>query len=462
MVPTNPAQSVSVRWSALQALVRKHPIRSDAAVALFLACVSVASNQDSVESAKTVAADAVKTGANGASDVVRFGLIAALVSMLSSLPYALRRLAPFWSVVSAVGIPFLGWAVDIPDQGVSALAGWFAIHALAQYAQGRSLIWGRRLVVVVLSGVLVTVVVFVLTDGVNFSGSASRIRVLFLAIAVILGLFGTAWLSGWLGRGRNAHVALLAQRATELEERQDEQARQAVLDERVRIAREVHDVVAHHVSVMGVQAGAARLMLAKDPAKAGLAIGQIEASSRAAITDLSRLVMFLREANVANVDGTTDAPQPDLTQLSLLFEEARQSGMDLTIESSGQDHQVPASVGLCAYRIIQEALTNVRKHAGATATTTVKLTYLSSGLEIVVQNRGRIGSSGTGTGHGVLGMRERVALLGGTLQVGSVPGGFRVQAWLPSEGNASHRPTEAPSGVAEKASPSTASKAVIA
>jgi signal transduction histidine kinase len=452
--------------SAFQAMARRHPFRVDAAAALFLGIVSVASNQDSAEIAKTAAAEAAKSaaGATISGHPVRFGLVAALVSLLSALPFALRRLAPFWSVVSAVGMPFAGWAADVPDQGVSLLAGWFAIHAVAQYAEGPSLAWGRRLIVVTLVGILVTVVVLVLTDTPELSGSASRFRFLFLSVAAVIALFGTSWLSGWLGRGRNEHVALLAQRATELEERQDEQARQAVLDERVRIAREVHDVVAHHVSVMGVQAGAARMMLAKDPAKAGAAIGQIEASSRAAITDLSRLVMFLREADESNGDVIADAPQPDLSQLSTLFEEASQAGMDLTVESSGDDHQVPASasIGLCAYRIVQEALTNVRKHAGATATTNVKLNYLPNGVEILVQNRGRIGASGPGTGHGVLGMRERVALLGGTLQVGPVPGGFRVEAWLPSEGNASHRPTEAPFGVAEKTSPSPISKAVVA
>jgi signal transduction histidine kinase len=436
-------------WPRVQTKVRRHPIRTDIGFALLLGSFSVLSNQDtaaeskrSVAAAKAAAAKAATTAVDASTAAlagqssVKFGVIALVVAALSALPFALRRLAPFWSIVAAVGLPLLGWAVEVPDQVVSLLVGWFAVHAVAQYAQGRSLVWGRRLVALVFIAVTLVSIVLIATDANDITDRASRFRLLFFSLFGTVGMFGTAWLSGWLGRGRNDHVALLAQRAIELEERQDEQARQAVFDERVRIAREVHDVVAHHVSVMGVQAGAARMMLAKDPAKAEAVIGQIEASSRSAITDLSRLVMFLRESDDPTSSGVTDAPQPDLEQLPFLFDESRQAGMDLTVESTGSDIGVPASIGLCAYRIVQEALTNVRKHAGVTATTRVSLSYLSTGVEVIVQNRGRIGVSGGGTGHGVIGMRERVALLGGTLSVGQVPGGFRVRAWLPLQGNA--------------------------
>ncbi len=440
--------AVSAKWSGLQQSLRRHPIRTDTAFAVLSAAFALLSNQDIVETAKRSAKGATRatTSAAEASTVAlagqsstSFGVAAVLICVLSAFPLAIRRLAPFWCLVASIGFPLLGWMVKVPDQSISLLVIWFAVHAIAQYSNGRSLLWGRRLVVLLLLGTIATSAVFtVVDDETNYLNSASRVRLLFLAVFGTGAVFGTAWLSGWLGRDRAAHMTLLAQRAAELEQRQDEQARQAVLDERVRIAREVHDVVAHHVSVMGVQAGAARMMLAKDPAKAGAVIGQIEASSRSAITDLSRLVMFLRDSNTTKVGTVADAPQPELAHLPALFEEAQLAGMDLTVDISGDSSRVPASVGLCAYRIVQEALTNVRKHASVNAATQVDINYGEHGIDVVVQNRGRIGADapGRGTGHGIIGMRERVALVGGTLTAGPVPGGYRVKAWLPLDGNA--------------------------
>jgi signal transduction histidine kinase len=405
------------RWfRSSQAMARLHPVRFDVGVACILSVISVLSNQESALYAKPKQS---------------IGILHLLLAFALSLPFVLRRIAPFWCVIASFGLPLLAW--NIPDASVSFVVGWFAIHALAGHSEGRSLKWGRVVVVLFIFGLGSTFVFSVITERTTVVGSASKVRGSILIVAVLIAYAATAWLSGWLARGREAHMQLLAQRAAELEDQRDVQARQAVQDERLRIAREVHDVVAHHVSVMGVQAGAARLMLQTDPSKAGQVISQIESSSRSAVSDLSRLVMFLRDAKSDPLGpGVADAPQPDIQQLETLFSEARQAGMELTVNVKGEPENVSASVGLCAYRIVQEALTNVRKHAGQTASTVVDLSYFVDGIEILVQNRGRIGVLNAKPGHGVVGMQERVALVGGEVEVGPIAGGYRVSAWLPT------------------------------
>ncbi len=416
------------RWfRSAQDVARRHPFRFDSVIAGIFAIISLFSNQETVALVK---------------ERLAFGPLSALLAMSLGLPFALRRIAPFWCLVASIGVPPLAFAANLPDPSMAFIVGWFAIHAIALRAEGKSFRWGRIMVallstVVIVGGTIATVV----DRSSLISDSGGKFRSAFLSFVGLCAYVATAWLSGWLGRGREAHIALLASRAEELEQQRDVEARQAVQDERLRIAREVHDVVAHHVSVMGVQAGAARMMLQRDPAKAGAVISQIEDSSRSAINDLSRLVMFLREKpELADNDKArpmADAPQPSIEQVDELLADAKLAGMDLTVHSTGQPADVPASVGLCAYRIVQEALTNVRKHAGQSAHAVVDLSYSPDRIEISVQNRGRIGFAKSGPpGHGLVGMRERVGLVGGQLSVGPIAGGYRVHALLPFVGNA--------------------------
>jgi signal transduction histidine kinase len=245
------------------------------------------------------------------------------------------------------------------------------------------------------------------------------------------GLFGVAWLAGLVLRERSAQAASAEGRVLEAERKREENARQAVFTERVRIARELHDVVAHHVSMMGVQAGAARLVLDRDPGKAKDALAAIEESSRQAVAELHRLLGFLRQ------DGDEDglAPQPGVGQLERLVASMSDTELGVDIIVEGDVRPLPQMVDVSAYRIVQEALTNTLKHARASHAS-VHLRYWPDELEVEVVDDGW--GAGNGKAHrigglGVVGMRERAALHGGRLSVGAAPGGgFAVRVRLPT------------------------------
>jgi signal transduction histidine kinase len=246
------------------------------------------------------------------------------------------------------------------------------------------------------------------------------------ALAYNAALLALPWVAGAAIRSLRESKRELAERAADLHREREENARQAVFAERVRIARELHDVVAHHVSVMGVQAGAARRVMDRHPDKAAEALSSIEASSRQAVLELHRLLGFLRRA------GETDelAPQPSLAQLGDLV-----AAEDLTIE--GDSRPLSPTLEVCAYRIVQEALTNARKHAGE-AKATVRVRYGPATLEVEVLDDGPVAADRSGAGEGglgLIGMRERASLHGGHLRAGPRPeGGFAVYATFPLNG----------------------------
>jgi signal transduction histidine kinase len=245
------------------------------------------------------------------------------------------------------------------------------------------------------------------------------------------GLFAIAWLAGFAVRERSAQAASSEERALEAERKREENARQAVFAERVRIARELHDVVAHHVSMMGVQAGAARVVIDRDPHRAKDALSAIETSSRQAVAELHRLLGFLRQ------DGDDDglAPQPGVGQLERLVASMSDThlGVDITVE--GDVRPLPQMVDVSAYRIVQEALTNTLKHARASHAE-VHLRYWPDEFEVEVVDDGQGPRNGTAHrdgGLGLIGMRERAALHGGHMSVAAAPGGgFAVLVRLPT------------------------------
>jgi signal transduction histidine kinase len=227
----------------------------------------------------------------------------------------------------------------------------------------------------------------------------------------------------------------LAAQTIELQREREENARRAVLEERVRIARELHDVVAHHVSVMGVQAGAARRVMGSRPDQAEEVLSSIEASSRQAVVELHRLLGFLRRADQAD----DLSPQPDLAQLLDLVAQAGQGELTVELSVEGEPRPLPPTLEVSAYRVIQEALTNALRHSGGTVAT-VRVAYRPTELEIEVLDNGNgaderpLNNSG---GHGLMGMRERVGLHGGHLRAGLRPqGGFAVHATFPLNGHA--------------------------
>jgi signal transduction histidine kinase len=245
------------------------------------------------------------------------------------------------------------------------------------------------------------------------------------------GLFAIAWVAGLALRERSAQAASSEVRALDAERRREENARQAVLAERVRIARDLHDVVAHHVSMMGVQAGAARVVIDRDPGEAKNALSAIETSSRQAVAELHRLLGFLRQRG----DEDDLAPQPGVEQLERLVASMSdaQLAVDFTVE--GEPRALPQMVDVSAYRIVQEALTNTLKHARASHAA-VHLRYWPDEVEVEVVDDGRgprNGRAHADGGLGLIGMRERAALHGGGLIAGADPaGGFAVRVRLPT------------------------------
>ncbi|UWZ39815.1 sensor histidine kinase [Dactylosporangium roseum] len=230
---------------------------------------------------------------------------------------------------------------------------------------------------------------------------------------------------------RRAYIAALEDRARTAETSQRALTEKAVAEERRRIARELHDVVAHHVSVMGVLATGSRRMLGRDPAAADEALATIEETGRTALREMRRLLTVLRtEAEPAG----ELAPQPGLAGVEGLVEQIREAGLPAVLKVEGEPAPLDPGVSLTLYRIVQEALTNALKHAGA-ASVEVRLVFTRTDVVIEICDTGRGPQLGTAAiGHGLLGMRERVMLYGGTLRTGPRPGGgYRVHARIPLE-----------------------------
>ncbi len=257
---------------------------------------------------------------------------------------------------------------------------------------------------------------------------------------------------GRFNQTRRAYTEALEARAREAERSQRARTDRAVAEERRRIARELHDVVAHHVSVMGVLATGARRSLHRDPDAAADALGSIEQTGRTTLRELRRLLNVLRADDEASTTGSAElAPQPGLTAVRGLIDQTRRTGMPVSVQVDGEPYPVDAGIGLAVYRLIQEALTNAVKHAGP-ADAHVRLDFGSAALTVEVFDTGRgqdrRRADRADPGHGLLGMRERVALYGGELRTGPRPGGgFRVYARIPMDNLAEL--SRLPAGTAE-------------
>lgn len=247
---------------------------------------------------------------------------------------------------------------------------------------------------------------------------------LFATVCFVLGRFTNT---------RHAYTAALEARAVEAERNQRTLAAQAVGDERRRIARELHDVVAHHVSVMGVLATGARRALTRDPAAADEALATIERTGRTTLREMRRLLAVLRSDDE---DGTEAdlVPQPGLSALRGLLDRIREAGLPVETRVDGDPYPIDPGIALTVYRLVQEALTNALRHAGP-ASAQLRLGFRPDALTVEVFDTGRGPAAATPTGgHGLVGMRERVALYGGELRTGPRPGGgFRVYARIPMD-----------------------------
>jgi len=336
------------------------------------------------------------------------------VPIAALLVFAVASAALYWrrrSPLVVLGVAVIAWAVTLgsgyADLGPVAI---IALYSAGRYATEDR--WGH----VGVAAAIAVVNVDGLTDPALAWGEA-----VFGGVVMFV-----AW---YVGR----RLRLRAERAAQLLREQAAEARRIVTEERTRIARELHDVVAHRVSVMTVQAGAAKAVAAQDPEGALQAMGAVEEAGRQALDELRHLLGVLRPE--ADLDGL--APQPGLADLPRLVEQIRGAGLDVSLATHGMPAELPARVDLFAYRIVQEALTNVLKHAGPGARTEVRLATSRCGKRVLIEvaDDGRGASTLPGSGHGIVGMRERALLLGGSLNVGSRPGGgFRVFAELPIGG----------------------------
>ncbi|MES4889870.1 histidine kinase [Streptomyces sp. NPDC096012] len=248
----------------------------------------------------------------------------------------------------------------------------------------------------------------------------------------VLAWTGIGATAGDAVRSRRAVVQAIRERAERAERTREEEARRRVAEERLRIARDLHDVVAHHIALVNVQAGVAAHVMDKRPDQAKEALGHVREASRSALNELRATVGLLRQSG--DPEAPTE-PAPGLSRLEELAGTFRSAGLPVRVARGDQGTSLPAAVDLAAYRIVQEALTNVQKHAGETEAE-VSVVRVGPNLEVTVldDGAGETAAPGTGGGHGLLGMRERVTAIGGTLTTGPrYGGGFRVHAILPVE-----------------------------
>jgi signal transduction histidine kinase len=343
----------------------------------------------------------------------------AVLLLLITLPLALRRRAPttvFVVVLASVALQVV--LIDEARSDQPPFQHWVALlvvfYSLGAHAERR-----RAIVAGVLGGgfVLVGDVVALL------SGSATQEDTV-PAWFMLAAAYGV----GFALRGQRIQTTLLAQRAERLEREREQRARLAVAEERVRIARELHDVVAHAITVVVVQAQAGQRVLEGEQASAREALGSIETTGRQALVEMRRLLGMLRKED----RELALAPRPSLAHLDALAERVREAGLPVELHVEGEAKPLPPGVDLSAYRIVQEALTNALKHAGP-ASAQVVVRYGPDQVDLEITDDGRGAVDGSGAGHGLVGMRERAALVGGSVESGTNGGrGYTVRARLPA------------------------------
>ncbi|MCD9145269.1 sensor histidine kinase [Streptomyces albireticuli] len=355
----------------------------------------------------------------------RNALAAVGIAAVLCLVVALRRRAPVKMLLLATAAGVAQLVTDTPQQ----LADFAMLVIIYTVASG-TVRWASRFALV--GGLLAPLIANLRWSSPDQGVNQHIIGTVFMTVPFVL-----AWVLGDSMRTRRAYWAQLEERAGRLEKEREQQARMAVTAERARIARELHDVVAHNVSVMVVQADGAAYVLDASPEQAKQALETISGTGRQALAEMRRLLGVLRTEEGG--EGGEYVPQPDVEQIGDLVEEVRGAGLPVDFQVEGAPRPLPSGVELTAYRIVQEALTNTRKHGGPDAGASVRLTFFDDGLGLLVEDDGRgaqheLYESGgaDGMGHGLIGMRERVGMVGGTLDAGPRPGGgFRISVLLP-------------------------------
>jgi signal transduction histidine kinase len=371
-----------------------NPLVVDTAIALFLATLSLASLA-------------------GAGDQGTGGIVIGILLLLESLPLILRRRYPLAVMAVIAGATVVHIALIPAGQTLSAGLGIL----VATYTVGERLDRRTSLAATALTGLVL---------GVLLIGRAGIAEVIASLVQTEL-IFVVAWLLGDAARIRRLYAGSLEERAAMLERERDEQTERAVRLERERIARELHDVVTHHVSVIVIQAGGAARVLDRRPEEARSALDAIAVTGRLALTDMRRMLQILGEPEAAD-------PTPGLDRLGELVTQLRAAGLEVELVTEGEARPLDPGLEVSAYRIVQEALTNALKHAGG-GTARVLVRYGNDALELEVADERGPGAPAAvepaHEGRGLIGMRERAAMLRGSLVAHPTATGFVVTARLP-------------------------------
>lgn len=368
--------------------------------------------------AALIASDlAAQTVASAGTDVssTELSVVAVLVAAVSAATLWWRRRRPLTVLAAVIAMYPVAAAACEPGlftqlTGATVVLSVYAVAAWSEH---------RRWAVAVPCVLVVIAIAGALGDD---AGIAS-------AVAVGLALVPLPWALGSAARSRRRYLAEVERRLAAAEQERDAKARRAVLDERAHIARELHDVVAHHISLVGVQAGAARTTLDGPPGATRAALEAIETASRTAVGEMRQLLDTLRDDD----RSMPVAPQPGLADLDRLVDGYRRVGIDVALHHDGAPIERPPLHQLCCYRIVEEALTNVARHSTATSAA-VRVVHRRDGVRVTVIDAGPARHPPRGGGRGVIGMRERVSLFGGRLSAGPrSEGGFAVVAELPDQ-----------------------------
>ncbi|MGF6822979.1 signal transduction histidine kinase [Microbacterium sp. ZKA21] len=349
-------------------------------------------------------------------------------------PLAFRRVWPAQVALVVSAAYFVAVTFRIPELYAGNVAMFIALYTVGAWMTNRRAATIVRATII--AGMFLWLIITMYRDAIDTADEADVIAgamspyIAFMLLQLLVNVlyFGGAYYFGERAWHSAMQRAALEQRTADLEREREVTAAQAVALDRVRIARELHDVVAHHVSVMGVQAGAARVVIDADPGEAKRILTGIESSARDAIGELRNLLETLRSSEE---DAADAASTLDLDDITALVAATREAGIPATYEVIGEPRPVPAMVAVNLYRIAQESLTNARRHAGAGATADVRLRYTDAAVELEVVNTGRRVLTAR-AGLGQLGMRERAAASGGTIESGPRErGGWRVRVSVP-------------------------------
>ncbi|UPL13844.1 sensor histidine kinase [Microbacterium galbinum] len=359
---------------------------------------------------------------------------ALVYAVIITAPLAFRRRYPAAVAIVVSAAYFAAVTIRVPEIYVGNIAMFIGIYTAGAWMNNRRAAMLVRIGIIV--GMFAWLLITMYRDAISQADEAEVIAgamspyVAFMMLQILLNLlyFGGAYYFGersWISASERS---VLEQRTAELEREREVTAAQAVALDRVRIARELHDVVAHHVSVMGVQAGAARLVIDQDAEKAKDLLAGVEGSARDAIGELRQLLETLRAPGGESSDPASTVGLDDIREL---VEASTEAGLPTDYTVIGEPVDVPSLVAVNLYRITQESLTNARRHAGVGATADVRVRYDDAGVEVEVVNTGRmVGQLRPGLGQ--LGMRERAIASGGTIEVTPRPlGGLRVRARVP-------------------------------